>query len=152
MKVEIRNSELGYQRKRVIGSCAIAFFLIAAFPGRSLALEQWRCTTENFKGFDDRDLLFIKKNLLKQYLLTVTETEVLVKTISKEFKDVEERFAFVAKDILSRYAVAEIIVSYNLLAMPSNPAQRIASEGFFNATRSVTSDSFVNSWLLRCVE
>jgi hypothetical protein len=131
---------------------AAMLVLLTTIPGQCLALEQWRCTTESFAGFDTRDQEFIAKNLRKQYLLTITEDEILVKTMSKDFRDTEEQFVFVGKDLLSRYAVAEIKMSYDLFSLPTNPEQRIAQDGFFNATRMVASDSYANSWLLRCVE
>lgn len=84
--------------------------------------------------------------------MTVTESEVLVKTTSKAYKDREERYRLVGKDTFARYAVAEIKVSYDTISLPADPSIDLKKNGFFNATISTQSNFYVNSWLLRCVE
>jgi hypothetical protein len=99
----------------------LALFSVWGSGVAAQTLEQWRCTTESFKSFDDADQGFIKKNLRKQFLLTVTEDEILVKTISKEFKDHEQRYQIIGKDLLAKYAVSEIEMGVDVIAMPNSP-------------------------------
>lgn len=126
--------------------------LLFGMTSPAQSLEQWRCTTENFNGFDDADDVFIAKNLRKQFLLTVTENEVLVKTITKDFTQRENRFRFFSEDMLTRYASAESKISFYVIAMPEDPMIGIETDGFFNSTISTLNHLYVNSWLLRCVE
>ncbi|MCV2881773.1 hypothetical protein [Actibacterium sp. XHP0104] len=116
------------------------------------ALEKYNCVTADFTGFGHEGTDFQAKNLRKTYQLLVKDDEVVVFTKSPDFNDNEKRYRFVMQDALDRFAVSEDGASFDMLSIPNRPGNRVATDGYFDATLSLTSSFFVNAWLLRCTD
>jgi hypothetical protein len=125
-------------------------FLHAAVKAQELG--SWRCTVEDFKGFDEADPQFIERNMQKTFVMSVTDENVILQMESAYFESEEQSFSFFKSDALGRYAMVDDTAGLDIVIMPSSIAEKIESQGFFNAVVTFQISAIANSWLLRCVE
>jgi hypothetical protein len=125
-------------------------FLHAAVKAQELG--SWRCTVEDFKGFDEADPQFIERNMQKTFVMSVTDENVILQMESAYFESEEQSFSFFKSDALGRYAMVDDTAGLEIVILPSSIAEKIESQGFFNAIVTFQISAIANSWLLRCVE
>lgn len=128
-----------------VGILALALGLCLPFSP-AVAFEQYQCAVEDFHTFSD-DPEFEEKNRQKKFLVTVTDSEVLVTTTSADFEDTKDTFKIVGATILELLAVEVEVGGFLVLVMPSRP---LLTKDYFNMSMSVPGTFFQNTWILRC--
>ncbi|MCZ4352106.1 hypothetical protein O4H61_06215 [Roseovarius aestuarii] len=136
------------QPANLIRAAVLALFVI---PAPAQAVEQFSCVVDRFLPSGD-DATFAAKNARKTFDLLVKKDEIIAFVRSKDFKNSETRYQIIDRGTLDMVAIETNISGLSSLVLPVNPASRLKSDGYFNATISLQSRSFINTWLLRCVE
>ncbi|MFY0635942.1 MAG: hypothetical protein JXQ91_19185 [Vannielia sp.] len=124
-----------------------ALLALAATPALS---DTYACTVEAFTTFSTDDTRFIEANHRKTYDLTITPKTITLTMHSPDFEGGTSTYAVTRRDLLTTYAQRTDRQSLDILALPPRPAAKIEREGAFNATLTVLSNFYTNSWLLTC--
>jgi hypothetical protein len=139
-------------RIRTLGLLYLLLLCTIPLGAQAQGVGEWQCTVENFTTFDEEDAAFIEKNLRKKFILTVTQLDILVEVTSEDFGRTEDRYSFFFSGSWASYARIEGPAYLDTISLPRDPSRKIEENGYFNATMTIQSDFYVNSWLLRCGE
>ena len=105
------------------------------------------CSVEEFDYSSPRtetDQGFINANLNKTFMVTETDTNIVVTTISDQYENSQDLYQIVGRNIMSyTYAINVSAISYRTISLGER-------DGFQVASIVNQMPAFVAIWMLRC--
>ena len=122
--------------------------LFSAFFLSSLAIHasynDFDCYVKNFTVLSEEskgDKQFIEENLKKRFIIAISEQEVIVTSISDNFKSGTDKFNIFYKNEFFGTIIARTALNDETLVINPTTGQ---------ATISIQGDFYLNAWLLDC--